>query len=65
MAATVQLRRKGREAGQPFVDTTQSATANSRYFQDLPAYLKPRAGVALTAQQLAVYETGFQRAAAH
>jgi len=55
--AAIQARRKVREAGQPFADTT--IRAGIRFPRDLPDSLKPKPG-GLSAAQLAVYD-GFKR----
>ena len=57
----MQARRKMRETGQPFVDT--STPKNGKYPRDLPDALKPRVG-GLHPQQIAVYESFRQRATA-
>ena len=58
LAASVQSRRKYKEAGQVFVDN--SIPKGVKYPRDLPDYLKPKAG-GLHPVQLSVYE-GFRRA---
>jgi CCR4-NOT transcription complex subunit 1 len=58
LATAIQLRRKLRESGQPFVDTA-SQSSNGRYPRELPDQLKPRQG-GLFPQQLQVYEA-FQK----
>jgi CCR4-NOT transcription complex subunit 1 len=57
LSAAYQLRRKNREAGQQFIDTT--VPKGVKYPRELPDALKPRLG-GLTPQQLQVYD-GFQR----
>ena len=61
LASAMQARRKMRETGQPFVDT--STPKNGKYPRDLPDALKPRVG-GLHPQQIAVYESFRQRATA-
>ena len=58
LASSIQARRKHRETGQPFVDSSD-ILKGSRYPRELPEMLKPKAG-GLYPQQALVYE-GFQR----
>ena len=58
LASSIQARRKHRETGQPFVDSSD-ILKGSRYPRELPEMLKPKAG-GLHPQQALVYE-GFQR----
>jgi CCR4-NOT transcription complex subunit 1 len=61
IASAIQIRRKHRETGQPFIDVIAAAakTSLSKYPRELPEQLKPHIG-GLLPQQLAVFEA-FQR----
>jgi CCR4-NOT transcription complex subunit 1 len=61
ISSAIQIRRKHRETGQPFIDVIAAAakTSLSKYPRELPEQLKPHVG-GLLPQQLAVFEA-FQR----